>query len=179
MMRIAAAYNFGSLRFPSQEICSRSAAGWGEMAAPAAIVTLRLLGECDDSSTGNLACANVTPKRCRQCLAGARLRSLRFDVRADSKRQIPSFKFHSSNSTLHIQKNDAGAASYSQLLARSVLWHRQECLCYLTGARCVTIRCCVADLTFPRRLYCALCSRAVCHPDTRTAGRSQSFIRAN
>jgi hypothetical protein len=78
MMRIAAAYKFDSLRFPSQEICSRSAAGWGEMAAPAAIVTLRLLGECDHSSTGIPACANVTMQRDRGCLARARLRSLLF-----------------------------------------------------------------------------------------------------
>src|SRR5580704_6212699 len=72
MMRIAAAYKFDSLRFPSQEICSRSAAGRGEMAAPVAIVTSELLGECDHSSTGIPACANVTMRRDRRCLKRAR-----------------------------------------------------------------------------------------------------------
>jgi len=53
------------IAIPSQEICSRSAAGRAEVTAPAAIVTSVLLGECDHSSTGIPPCANVTTQRDR------------------------------------------------------------------------------------------------------------------
>ena len=52
------------------------------------------------------------PQRDCWCLARSRLRSLVLDVRANSKRTF--------------QKNDAGASSASQLLARSVPWRRRH-----------------------------------------------------